>query len=352
MKRIISLVLLVCIAFSLTDCKKEEYKTRSRTLDGEYFDTMTVISTYADESNENIEKYVKIANEVLGYYHKLFDIYNSYEGVNNVKTVNDNAGVKPVKVDTELIDFLEYCKELYTITNGKTNVMMGSVLKIWHECREEAEKNFGYLDPDYLPSDEELSEAAKHISINSLTIDREASTVYITDENASLDVGAVAKGYTVDVLAERIKKTGASSVVLNVGGNIRTIGVKPDGSKWESGIRNPDLSSDETLKCRIRIGESSIVTSGDYERFFTTGFEDYHHIIDPDTLMPARYFSSVSVITESSALGDALSTALFCMSYEEGKALIESIGGIEVIWIDTEYNLMHTDGIEISDIKE
>lgn len=352
MKRIISLVLLVCIAFSLTDCKKEEYKTRSRTLDGEYFDTMTVISTYADESNENIEKYVKIANEVLGYYHKLFDIYNSYEGVNNVKTVNDNAGVKPVKVDTELIDFLEYCKELYTITNGKTNVMMGSVLKIWHECREEAEKNFGYLDPDYLPSDEELSEVAKHISINSLTIDREASTVYITDENASLDVGAVAKGYAVDKIYERLKSEGASSVVMNIGGNIRTIGIKPNGKKWESAIRNPDLSSNESLKCRIRIGDASIVTSGDYERFFTTGFEDYHHIIDPDTLMPARYFSSVSVITQSSALGDALSTALFCMSYEDGQALVKKIGGVEVIWVDTEYNLMHTDGIEISDIKE
>ena len=352
MKRIISLLLLVCVFLSLTACKRDEYKTRSHTLEGEYFDTMTIISTYADESDENIEKYVKIANEVLGYYHKLFDIYNDYEGINNIKTINDCAGVKPVKVDTELIDFLEYCKELYTITNGKTNVMLGSVLSIWHDLREEADKGYGYLDPDRLPSEEQLVEAAAHTSIDSLVIDREASTVYISDPSASLDVGAVAKGYTVDILAERIKNAGADSVIVNVGGNIRTIGVKPDGSKWESGIRNPDLSSDETLKCRIRIGDASIVTSGDYERFFTTGSEDYHHIIDPDTLMPARYFSSVSVITESSALGDALSTSLFCMSYEDGQALVKKIGGVEVIWVDTEYNLMHTDGIEISDIKE
>ena len=350
MKRIISLILLVCIALSLTSCK-EEYKTRSRTLDGEYFDTMSIISTYADTSDDNIEKYVNIAEETLGYYHKIFDIYNSYEGVNNVKTINDNAGTSPVKVDRELIDFLEYCKELYTITNGKTNVMLGSVLSIWHDLRTEADKNFGYLDPDKLPTEAALTEAGKHTSIDLLVIDREASTVYISDPMASLDVGAVAKGYTVDILTERIKEMGADSVVLNIGGNVRTIGLKPENKKWESAIRNPDLYSDNSLICRIKIGESSIVTSGDYERTFTTGKEDYHHIIDPNTLMPARYFSSVSIITESSALADALSTALFCMSYEDGKALVDSIGGIEVIWVDTEYNLMHTDGIEVTPVN-
>ena len=351
MKKIISLLILVSVVLSFASCKKEEYTTRSRTLNTKYFDTMTVISTYADKDDNNIETYVETAHAVLGYYNKLFDIYNNYDGINNIKTINDNAGVEPVEVCEDLIVFLDYCKEIYTITNGKTNVMLGSVLSIWHDLRVEADENFGYLDHDKLPTEAVLTEASEHTSIDLLVIDREASTVYISDKSASLDVGAVAKGYTVDILAERIKGMGADSVVLNVGGNIRTIGLKPENKKWKSAIKNPNLSANDPLICQINIGESSIVTSGDYERTFTTGKEDYHHIIDPDTLMPARYFSSVSIITESSALADALSTALFCMSYEDGKALVESIGGIEVIWIDTEYNLMHTDGIEVTPVE-
>ena len=115
-----------------------------------------------------------------------------------------------------------------------------------------------------------------------------------------------------------------------------------------SGITNPDRSSDESLICRVKIGDTSIVTSGDYERFFYSGDTKYHHIIDPDTLMPAHYFTSVSIFAKDSALADALSTALFCMSYEEGLALVNKIGGIEVIWVDKEYKMKTTPGIELA----
>jgi thiamine biosynthesis lipoprotein len=258
-----------------------------------------------------------------------------------------NAGKAPVKVDTAMIDFLEYCKELYTLTGGKTNVMMGSVLKIWHDCREEASENFGYLSPDDLPTEEELNEAAKHTSIDSLIIDRESSTVYISDPEASLDVGAIAKGYTVDILYERIKSTGADSVVLNIGGNIRTIGKKPEGGPWVTGLTNPDKDSNEPLIARLEIGETSLVTSGDYERAFISDNKKYHHIIDPDTLMPSEYFSSVSVLAEKSALSDALSTALFSMSYEDGLKLISDIGGIEVVWVTRDGVVKTTDGVRL-----
>jgi thiamine biosynthesis lipoprotein len=135
--------------------------------------------------------------------------------------------------------------------------------------------------------------------------------------------------------------------VLNIGGNVRTIGLKPSGEEWVTGITNPDKTSDDSLICKIKIGDTSIVTSGDYERFFYAGNTAYHHIIDPVTLYPADYFSSVSILTENSALADALSTALFCMSYEDGLALVNSIGGIEVIWITTDYKIISTSGLEI-----
>ena len=352
MKKLICLLLILSSLLSLTACRTDDedekkYKTRSLTISNIYFNTVSTIHTYADESDENIEKWANIADETLSYYHKLFDIYYEYSGVNNIKTINRNAGKSAVKVDEEMIDFLEYCKELYTITQGKTNVMLGSVLKLWHDCREEAEKDFGYLNPKYLPTDEELRAAAEHVSIDSLVINKEESTVYISDPKASLDVGAIAKGYTVEILYNRLKAEGADSVALNIGGNLRTIGLKPGEQKWVTGITNPDKTSDETLACRIQIGDTAVVTSGDYERFFIAADKKYHHIIDPATLVPADYFASVSIITPDSGLADALSTALFCMSYEDGLALVESLENVEVIWVDKENNLKRTSGIEI-----
>ena len=359
MKKTLSLLLLLSIVFSLFSCgdkkvdtpENKDYKTRSRTISTVYFNTFSAVYSYGDESDVNINNYAAIAEEVLSYYHELFDIYYEYAGVNNIRTINKNAGKKAVAVDREMIDFLLYCKELYTLTNGKTNVMLGSVLKIWHDVREIADGDFGYLNPALLPSEEELNAAKEHVSIDSLIIDETAGTVYISDPNASLDVGAIAKGYTVEILYKRLVSEGADSVALNIGGNLRTIGLKPDGSLWMTGLTNPDKSASNSVKCRIEIGSSSMVTSGDYERFFYAGNTKYHHIIDPETLMPAAYFSSVTIITENSGLADALSTALFCMSYEEGLALVNSIGGIEVVWIDLDYNVKTTPGINILPIE-
>ena len=358
MKKAISLLLLVCILVCTSACKNGsgstdtgEYTARSRTISSYYFNTPSVIYTYADESDEPIENYADIAEEVLSYYHKLFDIYFEHDGMNNLCTINKNAGKSPVQVTEEMLDFLEYCKELYTITGGKTNVMLGSVLELWHDAREDALDDFGYLSPDDLPTKEELDRANEHTSIDLLVIDREAGTAYITDRKAAIDVGAIAKGYTVDILADRLIKEGADSTALNIGGNIRTIGLKPPSDQWVIGITNPDKSSDEPLYTRVQIGSSSMVTSGDYERYFFAGDQKYHHIIDPVTLVPAAYFSSVTIITEHSGLADALSTALFCMTYEEGLALINSIGGVEVIWIDLDYNMITTPGIKTVPIE-
>ena len=344
--------LLPCLVLNLFGCSiphgKNEPKIHSKIISYAHFNTASQIFAYGDISDEQFESYVTTANETLEYYHKLFDIYYEYSGVNNVKTINKNAGIAPVAVDRELIDFLSYCKELYTLTNGKTNVMLGSVLKIWHNAREEAESDFGYLSPDSLPRADELEAAGDHTSIDSLVINEDECTVYISDPEASLDVGAVAKGYTVDILYNKLKNAGADSVVLNIGGNIRTIGVKPDGSLWTSGITNPDKTSENSLICRVTIGESSVVTSGDYERYFISGDKKYNHIVDPETLMPAEYFASVSIVTSESGLADALSTALFCMPYESGLALLESIGDADAIWIYKDGTLKTTSGISLA----
>ena len=360
MKKTISILLifslLLSTTFSLAGCKKteqegnkKEYTTRSKTVSYQHFNTVTTMSTYGDTSEEEFDSYVKAVDEMFGYYHKLFDIYFEYSGINNIRTINRKAGKEAVLVDESLIDFLLYCKELYTLTGGKTNIMLGSVLSIWHDAREKADDRGGVLNVADFPSMSALSEANLHTSIELLVIDKEAKTVYISDPEASIDVGAIAKGYAAAKAAEKLKAMGADSMALNAGGNIITIGLKPDGDKWVTGITNPDKTASNSLICKIEIGETSLVTSGDYERYFVCDGVRYHHIIDPATLMPAAYFASVSIFTANSGLADALSTALFCMSYEEGLALVERIGGIDVLWIGKDGTMKMTSGVHLAE---
>lgn len=315
----------------------------------EYFDTVSVISSYLGDSEAEFDENCREIREILEKYHKLFDIYYEYSGVNNLRTVNLSAGGEPVRVDRELIDFLLYAKQIYTFTDGEVNVMMGSVLRLWHDCREAANANPASAR---IPTEAELAHAAEHVSIDSLVIDEASSTVRITDPEASIDVGALGKGYAAQRAAEHLRGKEVTSYVLNIGGNICAIGEKAKDTPWVTGITNPDRASDEPFIVRISLSDTVLVTSGDYERYFVAGGREYHHIIDKDTLMPSEYFSSVSILTSDSALADALSTALFSMSYEDGLKLVEALGDVEVLWVDKEGRITMTDGFEALVINE
>lgn len=301
-----------------------------------YFDTVSYFYSYAGDSKSDFEANCQGVSDILGEYHRLFDIYYEHAGVNNLRTVNLNAGGDPIEVDQKLIDFLLYAKELYVTTRGEMNVMMGAVLRLWHDAREAKGANG-------IPSEAALAEAALHTGIDCLEIDDVNNTVRITDPKASIDVGALGKGYATEKAAEYLRSVGADSYVLNIGGNIRIIGHKPDGTGWGTGIKDPKDPSRFLLA--LMIADTSCVTSGDYQRFFSVNGVRYHHIIDKDTLMPATHFSSVSIFTPDSGLADALSTALFAMSYEDGLALVEEIGGVEVLWITTDGTQYHTPGL-------
>ena len=307
-----------------------------------YFDTVSYIYNYAGGDSEEFEEICSETAKILEEYHNLFDIYYEHSGVTNLRTINQNAGGEPLKVDQKLIDFLLYAKELYALTGGEMNVMMGAVLRPWHDCRQAASNDPANAS---IPSAEVLEEASKHTSIDLLEIDEKNLTVRISDPDASLDVGALGKGYATERAAQYLESIGATSYVLNIGGNIRVIGTKPDGSGWLTGIKNP-LDRGETYAEYITLTDTSCVTSGIYERFFTVGDVQYHHIIDKDTLMPSEHFSSVSIITKDSGLADALSTALFTVSYEEGRALVDSLGGVEVLWITPDGEKLMTDGFK------
>ena len=327
----LSLCLLLCSCAIHPGTARKQYNATFLTL----FDTVTTIVGFA-EDQEAFQAQAQSIHDTLLVYHQLFDIYNTYPDIHNLKTVNDNAGIAPVAVDKAIIRLLQDCKRYYELTDGKVNVAMGSVLKLWHDAR-----NDGIRDPlnAYLPDSAALTEAALHTDFDAVVIDEAASTVYITDPKISLDVGAIAKGWATQRAAESAPK----GMLISVGGNICATGPKQeDGTPWIIGIQNPDGGNNlHTLYVR----GGAVVTSGDYQRTYTVEGKQYHHIIDPETNMPAVFWRSVTVLCEDSGLADALSTALFVLDLEQGKALAQQCGA-EVLWVNAAGEEFMTAGLQ------
>ena len=325
--------LLALLLFASAGCARTQstrYQAEFLTL----FDTVTTVIGYADSEAQFRELAAQIRDE-LTEYHELYDIYNDYAGVRNVKTINDNAGKEPVVVDARIISMLEFAKQEYERTDGAVNVALGPVLKIWHDYREA-----GLDDPDTakVPPMDDLQAAALHADMEKIIIDKTASTVYLPDPEMRLDVGAIAKGYATEQVAREFERRGVTSLLLSVGGNVRAIGGKlvPDSkgeTSWTVGVQNPDKSSEQHDLMLLQINGLSVVSSGIYERYYTVDGKQYHHIIDHNTLMPADYYAQVSIVCRDSGLGDALSTAVFCMPLEESMAYVESLSDVEAAWV-------------------
>lgn len=326
-KKIIPLLLVLVLLSGCGEKEKQVYQTVFL----DVFDTVTTLRGY-EESEQAFQQRAEQVHQALQEYHKLFDIYNDYPG--GLKQVNDNAGLSPVQVDRAVLDLLKDCRDYYELTHGRVNVAMGSVLYLWHEAREA-----GLNDPEHaaLPEMEKLKEAAKHTSFDTVLLDEQAGTVFLSDPSQRLDVGAVAKGWT----AQRVSQLLPEGYMLNVGGNVCTRGVKPGGGKWNIAVQSPNAGEDNL--CVVSLAGQSLVTSGDYQRSYTVDGKRYHHIIDPDTLMPSEYWRSVTILCDDSGLADCLSTALFLLPLEEGKALAEQYN-VEVMWVDADMNITQTPG--------
>ena len=344
-KKGIVFLLIITMVFSLSACSNtKEKRYEASFLD--LFDTMTRVVGYAD-SEEEFKQYAQMIHDELKVYHDLYDIYHNYVGINNIKTINDNAGIKPVKVDQKIIDLIQLSIKLDEITSEKINIAFGAVLSVWHQYRTE-----GLDDPDQakLPSMDVLKEKANHIDINKVIVDEEASTVFLSDPEMRLDVGAIAKGYATERVSIFAKEQGFQNGMLSVGGNVCTIGSKLDGkdgdNTWSVGIQNPDLQSEKTNLYILGLNDYSLVTSGVYERYYTVDGKQYHHIIDPETLMPSEYFLSVSIVCRDSGMADALSTSVFNMPYEDGLQLIESLEETEALWVLHDGSMKFSSGFE------
>lgn len=339
MKRTATLILLLVLLCGCTAAPAKPDNTGLNRYEATFltlFDTVTTIVGYA-ETEEAFTDTAQAFHDELLEYHQLYDIYNEYEGINNIKTINDHGWEHPIQVDQRIIDLLLFSKELYTQTEGRVNIAMGSVLRLWHDARET-----GIADPSRatLPDQTALEQAAAHTDIDSIQIDVEESTVFLSDPEVKLDVGAIAKGYAV----EQVCRNTPSGLLISVGGNVCPTGPKPEsGQPWVVGIQDPE--DPEQYLHTIYVEDVSVVTSGDYQRYFTVDGVPYHHIIDPDTNYPAGYWRSVTILCRDSGVADALSTALFTLPQEAGQALLDAFQA-EAMWVRQDGTILYSPGFQ------
>ncbi|MBQ9227731.1 MAG: FAD:protein FMN transferase [Eubacterium sp.] len=309
----------------------------------ELFDTVSTVVAY-DDSQAAFDEHLSQLEAELQKYDQLYDIYHTYDGLTNLCTVNAAAAQAPVKVDEKIMALLVFAKEAYTLTEGNTNVAFGAVLQLWHAAREAAD-----ADPDtaYLPDAAALTAAAAHTDINDLVLDEAASTVYFADPLLQLDVGAVAKGFAVREVCRWAAENLWSAAAISIGGNVYTVGYKNDDGKtlWNVQLENPYQDGEPATET-VHVANLAVVTSAENQRYYTVDGKRYCHIINPSTLFPSEYTASVSVICEDSAVADALSTALFNLPIEEGKALVERLDGVEALWQTQEHTVETTGGFE------
>ena len=338
MKRLLPLLLALSMLFTICGCSAAP-ESKSKTY-YQYFDTVSTIVAYPANETE-FEKACGLVENVLKDYHQLCDIYYTYDGINNLKTVNDSAGQGPVAVDPRLLLVLDFARQMEEYTAGHCNAAMGRVFALWHDCREAAESG-----TPTLPAEEALRSAAEHCSMGNMILDFDAGTVELLDPDMRLDLGGIAKGYATEQAAQALEAAGHTGYALSIGGNVRVVGSKYGDEPWISGIQNPNLSSESAFLAKVALKDQSLVTSGSYQRYFELDGYRYHHIIHPESLRPENEFISVSILCRDSGVADALSTAVFNMPLEDGLFFIRGIPDTEACWILSDGSTVYSEGFE------
>ena len=333
----------------LTACQVPAQKTyeKKRYIYTDYLDTVCVVDLYLEQGSDT--DYKDQIAEKLQYYHQLFDAYHPYDNLTNVWSVNRAAGDHAVAVPDDLYRLLQLCLDQSGQTGGRTDISMGAVTKIWKQFMERISADSEDTEiPSGIvfPSQEELQTAKSHSGMEYIILNEEQHSVYLSDPDMLLDVGAVAKGYIAEQLAVCLRSLGIESACINLGGNVKVVGKRlaADGrTYWTSTVRNPETRQEYDFVLKLEDNDT-LVTSGNYERFVQIDGVRYSHLIDPDTLWPAQEMASVTILATDSALADTLSTALFSLSVEEGKEILSHYDSVEAFWVTSQYETFWTDG--------
>jgi len=319
---------------SLLECKRDWT---------EYLHTLVSLKLYISDTSmvDSREVFAEVET-ILSYYNQISDKYESYDGVTNVRTINENPTAVHV-IDEDLFNLIEFTLEHQAEVNNLFNAALGPVLQIWHDYRENCNNN-GVCE---VPPMQDLLDKKPLTDPDDITMDRENLTITML-EGMSLDLGGVSKGYISNIITAYLDSLDLHGYLVNNGeSNISIGGLHPvrDNGKFLLAVTDPTFISPWYATIYLGDGDQ-LVTSGDYQQYYTVDGEFYHHIIHNDTLMPERYSRSVSVITTDAALADLYSTAIFLMTIEEGKAFVNAIDGLEAIWYDIDGTVHFSDNFE------
>ncbi len=300
------------------------------------------------EKEEDFENSAAEVFSLLDRLDAVFDAYNGYNDLHNLYYVNRHAAKEPVVIPDELFDLISWCKNQWYLGRRTTNIAMGAVLSIWHDYRTAGIKN---PDEAALPPMELLEAASSHTDFENVVLNSEKHTVFFSDPELTLDIGAVAKGYAADAACHLLSQS-MPSFLLSLGGNVYAGKAPLDGRQnWAVGVQDPrakslgQVNGGSDILDIVDVTEQSVVTSGDYWRYYIVDGQRYHHIIDPDTLMPSRQMQSVTVVCQSSLLADFMSTTLFVQFYEDGCQLVESMDGVEAMWVLEDGTIKYSSGM-------
>lgn len=282
------------------------------------------LKVVADSEAEGT-KYLNLAIEEISRIEKLI---SSWDSNSQTSEVNRNSGIQPLNVDPELYGLIERSLRISKLTDGAFDITYASMDNIW--------KFDGTMTQ--MPTKIAVAESISKVGYHNIILDKEQGTVFLKNRGMKIGFGAIGKGYAADRAKEVLKSKGVSGGIINASGDLVAWGNQPDGSSWTVGITNP--LNKEKIFSWLPVNNQALVTSGNYEKFVTIDGVKYSHIIDPRTGYPSKGLLSVSVLTNTGELGDALATAVFVMGVEVGLDFINQVNGVECILVD-ELNKMH-----------
>jgi FAD:protein FMN transferase len=327
-KKIIVVSIAVILILSLVSgcSKKEAVEPVKKTVYA--LDTICNITIYDKASDAVFDKCFAALKDVENKMS--VDIKNS-----EVSQINDNAGLKFVKVSDDTYYVIKNGASFGDLTNGKFDITVGPLVKLWGINTPRAR----------IPAPIEIKTALPLINYKNVLFNDKDKSIMLKNKGMSLDLGGIAKGFSGDVVAKVLKENGIKHAIIDLGGNILTVGSKPDGSAWRVGVQNP-LSPRGDYLGIVSVKNKAVVTSGIYERFFIKNGKRYHHIMDTKTGYPVdNELASVSIVTDASINADALAKA-FCMGVKAGLIFIEKQKGVEAIFVTKDSKVYITPGLK------
>ena len=295
-------------------------------MNGMYFDTVVQIEAWG------------ASQEIMDHCRQMCEEYeqilSATRDTSEISEINHAKG-QPVTVSDETAELIVKGIEYGDLSDGLFDITIEPASSLW---------NFTDNPEGELPDEDALAEAVSHIDYRCIQV--EGNTVTLTDPEAQIDLGGIAKGYIADRLKEYLESQGIEHALIDLGGNMLTLGGRYDGNDFRIGLQEP-FADTGTVIAAVTVNDQSVVTSGDYERYFEKDGVIYHHILDPDTGYPIQNdLDQVTIISDESVDGDALSTTCFALGLEDGLELIQSLDGIEAVFV-TKDGEIHTSSDEI-----